>query len=525
MTTRLDSIVREAIAQGLFTHFEPTDGNTRPWPVMVVTAVLAWLVAIPLVLLLGLMIHLEPGVGMTVLGLLMLAGAVAALRTRELPIFWEQLTVPVLIAGATMFVVGISHSGKQALIGGIAAALALAISAAIPQNWLRILLGAAAASLFADAWAGSGFLAISTPAAWLSWHIVVGCWLALYLLQHTLEGKAPLVAVSAWVEALLIGVGVMSLCALSFYSGRTFLLAASLPLTEAGGSGSSVGAIASATSLILAAVAAVWICYRWPALRRPSLIPVAMAVMLACWFASSMGAVLFVLALCMTSGRRGLAILAGVAVLWMVGGFYYQLAWPLAHKALLLLACAAVFAVVAGFGFGMPRAFPDATSRTGARDEQWKRWILAGSGALVLVIANAAILQKEKLAEDGTIMYVKLAPVDPRSLMQGDYMRLSFAIPRELMITDRPGTLALGRRDERGVVTILERYRGAALAKDEVLIELVSKNGRNVVATDAWFFAEGEAKRWSRAEYAEFRVTPDGQALLIGLRGPRLEKL
>jgi uncharacterized membrane-anchored protein len=238
-----------------------------------------------------------------------------------------------------------------------------------------------------------------------------------------------------------------------------------------------------------------------------------------------MGAVLLILALCMSSGRRSLAILAGVSVLWIIGAFYYQLAWPLANKALLMLACAVVFAVVARFGFEVPTAFPGTEPRTGVRDEPWKRWVLAGSGAFILVIANAAILQKERLAEQGTTMFVELASVDPRSLMQGDYMRLNFAIPDELRIADRSHTLAVGKRDERGIVTILGPYMGVQLAKDEMLIELVRKSGRNVLVSDAWFFAEGEAKRWSHARYGEFRVAPDGQALLIGLRGPRLEKL
>jgi uncharacterized membrane-anchored protein len=43
--------------------------------------------------------------------------------------------------------------------------------------------------------------------------------------------------------------------------------------------------------------------------------------------------------------------------------------------------------------------------------------------------------------------------------------------------------------------------------------------------TDAWFFAEGEESRWSRARFGEFRVGAEGKALLVGLRGERLETL
>ena len=56
-------------------------------------------------------------------------------------------------------------------------------------------------------------------------------------------------------------------------------------------------------------------------------------------------------------------------------------------------------------------------------------------------------------------------------------------------------------------------------------IELTPKDGRWTLVTNAWFFAEGEAKRWEGAKYGEFRVDADGRALLVGLRGAKLEAL
>ena len=56
-------------------------------------------------------------------------------------------------------------------------------------------------------------------------------------------------------------------------------------------------------------------------------------------------------------------------------------------------------------------------------------WGIAVSMALVLAVANLGIWQKERLIRDGQPIYVELAPVDPRSLMQGDFMRLNFRVP------------------------------------------------------------------------------------------------
>ena len=53
------------------------------------------------------------------------------------------------------------------------------------------------------------------------------------------------------------------------------------------------------------------------------------------------------------------------------------------------------------------------------------------TGALLtLLVANIAIWQKKRLIAEGEPVFVALAPADPRSLMQGDSMRLNFALPQ-----------------------------------------------------------------------------------------------
>jgi uncharacterized membrane-anchored protein len=109
-------------------------------------------------------------------------------------------------------------------------------------------------------------------------------------------------------------------------------------------------------------------------------------------------------------------------------------------------------------------------------------------------------------------VFVELAPVDPRSLMQGDYMRLNFRIPSEpqldgVVTGTRPRVVA--RRDARGIASLVRLDDGTPLLADEVAIELTPKNGRWTLVTDAWFFREGDAARWAKAKYGEFRV--DGE--------------
>ena len=149
---------------------------------------------------------------------------------------------------------------------------------------------------------------------------------------------------------------------------------------------------------------------------------------------------------------------------------------------------------------------------------------------LVLAVANIGIWQKENLIAHGLPVFVALAPVDPRSLMQGDFMALRFSVPSEGADAIHDGAGArrpkvVARRDARGIATLQRLDSGQPLAADELRIELSPKNGGWVLVTDAWFFKEGEADRWARARYGEFCVGSDGRALLVGLRGAELQKL
>ena len=55
-----------------------------------------------------------------------------------------------------------------------------------------------------------------------------------------------------------------------------------------------------------------------------------------------------------------------------------------------------------------------------------RKAIVLIAGLLILAGVTAAISSKEQLLVTGRVVFLELAPVDPRSLMQGDYMALRF---------------------------------------------------------------------------------------------------
>jgi len=156
--------------------------------------------------------------------------------------------------------------------------------------------------------------------------------------------------------------------------------------------------------------------------------------------------------------------------------------------------------------------------------------MVALAGLALLIVVNITIFSRERLIEEGEVVLLELAPVDPRSMMQGDYMALRFKVARDAFPLANPRSAAQdGRfvlaRDVRSVAAFRRLDDGAPLAPDELRMRYRVRNGTPKVATNAWFFEEGHAADYAKARYGEFRVGADGEALLTGLRDEGLAPL
>jgi len=126
--------------------------------------------------------------------------------------------------------------------------------------------------------------------------------------------------------------------------------------------------------------------------------------------------------------------------------------------------------------------------------------------------------------------------------MQGDYMALRFAVAGDVAARRVPGNMAAERSlrvldqpaedgrlvialDERGIGRFRRIDDGRPLAPDERLLRYRLRRAELRIASNAYFFQEGDADLYQRARYGELRVAPDGEALLTGLRGEKLERL
>jgi len=158
------------------------------------------------------------------------------------------------------------------------------------------------------------------------------------------------------------------------------------------------------------------------------------------------------------------------------------------------------------------------------------RALIALGALLVLGALNLAIVGKERIKRDGELVFLPLAPVDPRSLIQGDYMALRFALTRDIERHDVADKRAARDGEVAYAKVALDDKRIASLAGDGAATAMTLRyrirDGHVWLGTNAFFFEEGTAERFNGARYGEFRVDrASGEAVLVGLRNSQLEAL
>jgi uncharacterized membrane-anchored protein len=158
-----------------------------------------------------------------------------------------------------------------------------------------------------------------------------------------------------------------------------------------------------------------------------------------------------------------------------------------------------------------------------------RRTLVILAGVLALAVVNWTIAAREQLLADGRVVLLALAPVDPRSLMQGDYMALRFevanaAFARNMTAASSDGHIVVKVSDD-GVAAFRRFDDGTPLAPDEARLRYRIRGGAPRFATNAYFFEEGRAQEYANARFGELRVAADGEAILTGLRDAQRQPL
>ena len=148
---------------------------------------------------------------------------------------------------------------------------------------------------------------------------------------------------------------------------------------------------------------------------------------------------------------------------------------------------------------------------------------ILGGLALVLGAGGATIASKQAILDDGRTVLLPLRPVDPRSLMQGDYMVLAYdasVFPPRAVTDTLPlkGTVVL-TLDEAGQASFARIDDGLALAQNEarLVYRLRGADGDLRYGAESFFFQEGHADAFADARFGVLKIDGDGNSVLSGL--------
>ncbi len=165
---------------------------------------------------------------------------------------------------------------------------------------------------------------------------------------------------------------------------------------------------------------------------------------------------------------------------------------------------------------------------------KYKNTIILINLVFLVLIMTRAVVKKEKTLVNGTLVLLELAPVDPRSLMQGDYMRLNYKISSVWRKKIKNKDKKLSKRGfcvvklkENGVADVVRFQENKTKQNDtEYIIPYTASSRWNInIGAESFFFQEGEGEKYEKGKYGALRIDNDGNSILVGLYDKDLNEI
>jgi uncharacterized membrane-anchored protein len=518
------AVDREALRRAAGAAVDEPETHDAPWFVRLFVGLGTWVGGVLVTAFLLAMEIYEAPLAAGILGLLMIGSAAFVARRWAATVFRTQLVWVLVIAGQVLILTGVAESTRdEHATSVVGVLLQIACVAVVRDRSLRALCTAA--------------LVVALSLMVWTFGMPFGQELVIVL------ATAAMLAV--WIYESRIGAsGLSALWAPAAYAlplGLTFPHGVLVAVREAG-----VGWIdfAFAPWLVSVALALLGAWVVSVAVReqsgRPARAGTAAVVGLLLVTAATRevpgvttGFVLLILA--HLRRRRGLEAIGLLYLAGFLGVFYYQLAATLLAKSLWILGAGGV---LLGGVLVLDRVSGSELARARLADR--RAWLRArGRGLLrvavlagvCLAIPAGLVAHKEHILATGRPVYLDLLPRDPRSLMQGDYMVLRYALEPDVL-AQKPargkGALVV-RLDERGVASLARLDAGdQPLAANEQLLRFrYLPDGAPPVriGAESFFFEEGTADVYAGARYGKLVVDAAGRSVLVGLADESLAPL
>lgn len=527
LVTALDWIRRRnSLRQDQTPSADAASGTT--WPITVLSGIGALIATVPLLVFFFALFQdaLKNGPTVYILSVLLLIAAVYLLRRAKNLSFMQQFGFILLVSAMSLTTFGLLRDFNRTPTMATATLLALTIGLAIilPIGWIRNLLGAAggfAALFLISEIIGHGNAMLIMFEQQFFGAVVVSLIAAFMIWQsrHDALGEPN----GALLQSYAAGFAPAALGTLILAAGPTFLLRGGFGTLESTRAfGITVPAAVAPALSVIATLAGAGLLWRAKSMASALLPAVVTAVLAALSvFVTTLGFAVLILCVALIARRRILAVYAAMAGLWIIGSIYYSLAWPLDTKGFFLIGLGLVLGLAALVSRRHSTA-AEPKAATGLRSA------LAGGliGLSTLGTAGvfaSALVEKEAILKQGETIYIALVPVDPRAIMQGDYMALRFALPDANAVFRRASEakqtpVAIASVDARRVATITRiALPPPQIVAGERVMKMRREQGTWRIGTNAWFFREGEGKKFESAAFGEFRLGPAGDLILVGM--------
>ncbi len=110
------------------------------------------------------------------------------------------------------------------------------------------------------------------------------------------------------------------------------------------------------------------------------------------------------------------------------------------------------------------------------------------------------------------VVYFKIEPVDPRALLVGDYMRLSYDFEGE-------------RWEKKQQLTLYAEPNGVARKEGPGEPLHIKAHNRTYRVPHQYYFEEGTGTKYENAAYAKAAVLPNGAILILNLTDEKFNVL
>jgi uncharacterized membrane-anchored protein len=272
---------------------------------------------------------------------------------------------------------------------------------------------------------------------------------------------------------------------------------------------------------------------------KPALGIAAVALILLSFKIIGLSAGLLLLIIGFYKQRASLMAFGLIAIILFFSWYYYNLDTSLFNKSIILI-ISGLFSLYAWWRVKSSLSSNPPKEGFSLLPVDSLKWTGLFITVLTLALINWNIHQKESLLTSGETVILKLAPVDPRSIMQGDYMRLRFEVQnqirehydtlqKDLSYKERNNSSFNGyaklTRDENNIASFNGILKDIEKSQNILKIPFRKRGFQVLLTTDAFYFQEGKAKHFEQAEYGEFKLSEDGEMILSHLLDKSLNRL